>query len=238
MQNMRRSMSSGTMVRAGRNHLTALDRTPETKHLIDAFQPVQENLQISAAARVMAEDAMGAPRVVVRFVERDLEKVIREIAFMAHAADNNATSGPAFKALFPDGLDGVVRPLGAAQVAAAQALRQRLDSQPAAATIKAQVMEKLDKAIAAFKASVDARQAADTRVSETRAVELGARERFIKAYDSNIGAIRQIFPRDRDQQDLYFDEVSTSHASSDATGDDEGDAPTVPTAPNTDTKTK
>jgi hypothetical protein len=35
-------------------------------------------------------------------------------------------------------------------------------------------------------------------------VDRGARKRFVPAYDSNIGAIRQMFPRDRAQQDLHF----------------------------------
>ena len=47
--------------------MTALDQTPETKVLIGAFQPGQDDLQAAAEARVLAEKAMGAPRVVVRF---------------------------------------------------------------------------------------------------------------------------------------------------------------------------
>ena len=72
------------------------------------------------------------------------------------------------------------------------------------------------------------------QLSQARAAEFGARERFVKAYDSNIGAIRQLFPRDRDQQDLYFDEAPSSRSSSDDKG---GDTPTPPT-PATDTKPK
>jgi hypothetical protein len=69
--------------------------------------------------------------------------VIREIALLAHTTDNNATTGPAFKALFPNGLEAELRPLGAAQVVAAATLRERLDSQPAATKVKAQVMDSL-----------------------------------------------------------------------------------------------
>jgi hypothetical protein len=43
-----------------------------------------------------------------------------------------------------------------------------------------------------------------------------------------------MFPRDRAQQDLHFDEIATSHAPADASG---GDTPTPPT-PATDTKSK
>jgi hypothetical protein len=91
-----------------------------------------------------------------------------------------------------------------------------------------------DKALSVLKAAIDARQAGDSKVSQARASESGARERFVSAYDSNIGAIRQMFPRDRAQQDLHFDEIATSHAPADASG---GDTPTPPT-PATDTKSK
>jgi hypothetical protein len=114
------------------------------------------------------------------------------------------------------------------------ALRERLDTQPAAVKVKAQVMDDFNKALGAFKSAIDARQAGEAKVSQARAAESGARERFVSAYDSNIGAIRQMFPRDRAQQDLHFDEIAPSHAPA---GGGSGDAPT-PFATATDTKTK
>jgi hypothetical protein len=56
---------------------------------------------LGKAARVQAEKAMTVPRVGVRFAENAMENVIRQVSLLAHAADNSATSGPAFKALFP-----------------------------------------------------------------------------------------------------------------------------------------
>jgi hypothetical protein len=61
-----------------------------------------------------------------------------------------------------------------------------------------------------------------------------ARERFVSAYDNNIGAIRQMFPRDRAQKHRNKGKIATSHASNNGGG---GDAPTPPT-PATDTKSK
>jgi hypothetical protein len=90
---------------------------------------------------------MTNPRVAVRFSENALEPAIRQVALLAHGADNNATGGPAFNALFPNGLDAELRPIGPSQVAAAAALRERLDTQPAAAKVKAQVMDSFDKAL-------------------------------------------------------------------------------------------
>jgi len=220
MRSVKPAMASETMLDLGRYHLAALAQSEATKALASAFQPVQDELQTAATARVEAEKAMTVLRVVVSFSENALEKAIRQVALLAHAADNNATGGPAFKALFPDGLDAELRPIGPSQVASAVALRERLNTQPAAAKVKAQVMDDFDKALATFKSAIDARQAGDTNVSQARATESGARERFASAYDSNIGAIRQLFPRDRAQQDLHFDQISTSHASNDSGGGD------------------
>jgi hypothetical protein len=61
-----------------------------------------------------------------------------------------------------------------------------------------------------------------------------ARERFVSAYDSNIGAIRQLFPRDRATQELHFDQIATSHPSNNRGG---GDTPTPP-SPTTNKKDK
>ena len=219
MRTLNTAMSSDKLLMSGANHLTALNQTEATKSLIGAFQPAYDELQTAVAARAQAEGAMGAPRVNLRFIEKDLEKVIREIALQAHTVDDNATTGPAFKALFPDGLDAEVRPLGVSQIAATTALRERLATQPAVVKVKAQAMEKLDQALARFKATLEGRQSAEGKLSQARAVESGARERFVKAYDSNIGAIRQLFPRDREQQDLYFDDLSTGRSSAEEKGE-------------------
>jgi hypothetical protein len=222
---MKTAAASDTMLSSGANHIIALDQTPETKHLIAAIQPAHENLKTAAGVRVEAENAIGTQRVVIRFTEKRLERVLREMALLAHAEDNNATTGPAFKALFPSGLEPELSPQGASQIAATASLRERLDSQPAAAKIKAQVMDKLDQALATFKASFEARQAAETKLSQARAVKLAPARASSKPTTARIGAIWQIFPRDRAQQELYFDEAPSSRS-----------APDEPTPPTPDSK--
>jgi hypothetical protein len=211
-------MGTGTMLDYGRYHLAALAQSDGTQPLASAFRPAQDNLQTAASTRVEAEKAMTDIRVAVSFSEHAAERAIRQVALAAHGVDNNATGGPAYKALFPDGLDAEVRPVGAAQLAAAAAVRERLNTQPAATKVKAQVLEDFDKAIAVFRLALDNRLAAETRLSEARATESGARERFLLAYDSNMGAIRQMFPRDRAQQDLHFDDIASSHSSNNGGG--------------------
>jgi hypothetical protein len=54
MRTINPAAASDTMLSSGSNHLTALGQMPETKPLISAFQPVQEDLQTAGVARVLA----------------------------------------------------------------------------------------------------------------------------------------------------------------------------------------
>jgi hypothetical protein len=167
-------MASETMLGLGRYHLAALARSEGTKELASAFKPAQDELQTATTARVEALQEMTDLRVAVSFSEKALERAMRQVALLAHGADNNATSGPAFKALFPNGLDAELRPIGPSQVTAAVALRERLNTQPAAVKVRAQSMDDFDKSLSEFKSAIDARQAGDTKVSEARATKSGA----------------------------------------------------------------
>jgi len=217
------TMASNVLLGLGRFHLAALAQSDATKGLATAFQPTQDALAAAKTGREQAEDALIAPRVGARFAEFGLERVLRQIALQAHAADNNTDHGAAFKALFPNGLDAELRPRGAAQLTASTALRGRLDTQPAAAGVKAQCMKDFDAALATLGGALEARRMAERALGIARATEDGARETFISAYDSNAGAIRQMFPRNRAQQDLHFDEFRVQRSASD--DDNGGDQP-------------
>lgn len=54
-----------------------------------------------------------------------------------------------------------------------------------------------------------------------RANEDGARETFVSSYDSNAGAIRQMFPRNRARQNLYFDQFRGGASASEDSGEPE-----------------
>lgn len=221
------SMSSTVLLGLGRFHLAALAQSPQTAGLATAFQPTQAALAAARAAREQAEEALATPRVAARFSEFELERTIREIALLAHSADNSASGGPAFRALFPNSLDAELRPRGPAQVTASSALRERLNAQPAAVTIKARALPALDAAITGLATALAARGAAERAFGIARAAEDGARETFVAAYDSNAGAIRQLFPRQRAHQDLHFDDFRERHVAADD-GDGPGQIPSAP----------
>jgi hypothetical protein len=219
-------MASASLLSLGHFHLAAVGQDEATKELAGDFKPSVDGLATAKTAREQAEQGLINPRVAAKFAEYTLECVLREIASLAKIADNKAGGDMVFKAIFPNGLDPEVRPRGAAQLAASSALRGRLDSQPAAAAVKAQVLKNLDTALAAVSTALTARKAAEQALAHARAVEDGARETFVSAYDSNAGAIRRLFPRNRVRQDLHFDQFRTAAAAeaSGTTGGG-GDAP-------------
>ena len=59
------------------------------------------------------------------------------------------------------------------------ALRERLDTQPAAAQVKAQTMDDFDKALSVLKSAIDARQAGDCKVSQARATQVDPSPRVL-----------------------------------------------------------
>jgi len=174
---------------------------------------------------------LSEPRTLARFAESALEVVLRDIASKAHDVDRKAGGDLVFKVLFPHGLDAEVRPRGAGQVTAAIALRGRLDLQPAAAAVKAVFLKDLDMSLAALGAALESRRMAEQALGLARAAEDGARETFVASYDSNAGAIRQMFPRNRVRQDLYFDTIRAEQSASEDSQEPEPTGPSEPKKP-------
>ncbi len=214
------AMASPRLLKLGRYHLAALAESAETAPLAAPFQTAQDDLAAKHAARTKAEEALPEHRVAVAFAEAALEQVIRRVASAARDADGG-TSGPAFAAVCPGGLDAEVRPRGDAQARAGDALAARLDTQPAAAAVKAAHLGDLQAAVALLKEKLAGRKGALETIGLAFAAELGARETFCSAYDGNAGAVRQLFPRQRARQDLYFDTFRPSRSGSDDEDEDE-----------------
>jgi hypothetical protein len=221
VRSVKTTMASETLLALGRYHLAALARAEQTQRLADGFRPAQDQLKAAAMTRAQAEEDMTDVRVGARFAEDAVETAIRLMGLQAHSVDQNNATGPAYKALFPEGMDTVLRPIGASQVEAALTLRGRLDTQPSAAKVKAQIMDDFDKALAGLRAALAKRADGEEKVRLTRAAEMGARESFASAYDSNIGALRQMFPRNQSRQNLYFDESGTTREPSAPAVEDE-----------------
>jgi hypothetical protein len=104
----------------------------------------------------------------------------------------------------------------------------RLANQPAAVALKADHGAAIKAACADFEVKIKSRKAAGEALGLARAQEDGARETWVAAYDSNAGAIRAMFPRQRARQDLYIDQFRSRNADAD---EDDGESPESPAAP-------
>jgi hypothetical protein len=227
MQTVDVTMASRPLLKVGKYHLAALGQNEATRGLAIAFKPTVDALAVAKAGREQAEDALIEPRATARFAEAALEVVLREIAALAHTMDNKASGDLVFRAIFPNGLDAEVRPRGPAQLSASMALRERLNSQRPAVAVKEQSLQALDAGLATLGSALEKRRAAEQALGIARAAEDGARETFVSSYDSNAGAIRQMFPRNRARQDLYFDQFRAGSSASDDSEPDPSPTPTT-----------
>jgi hypothetical protein len=200
------ALASPSLLALGSYLLSALRFTPDTAPLVDSFQPTHAALAAAAGVTRAAEEALVPARVAVVFAERQLEVAIRAVGFSAQTADGGR-GGKIFTALFPRGLTAELRPRAQAQLDAALALARRLEAQSTAAPVRAErgamfaaAVEAMDKALA------DRREASDA-LGTARAREMAVREDYTRAYDSIAGELKVVFPRDRAQQNLYFDAV-------------------------------
>ncbi len=88
---------------------------------------------------------------------------------------------------------------------------QRSSTLSSAEPLRGDHTGKIRAEIDALNAKLAARKSAGDALGLAYAQEVAAREDFVRAYDASAGAIRQIFPRDRDRQNLYFDQVRHTH---------------------------
>ena len=218
-----RKMASARLSLLGHYHVACIMQAEETRPLEPVFSPVLQALDASATATVNARMAMIGPQVQVAFAEASLEQTLRGVSLRAQQLDNKADGGPAKTAVFPDGLMPVLTPRGDAQIAAAGAVRDRVTTQPAAAPLRAEALPLIDAGVEALRVALAARAAAQQAFAAAFAAELGAREAFLSAYSSDAGAIRQLFPRDRARQELFFDSPVNTRRTPEELEEDDGD---------------
>lgn len=203
--------------------IAALLLRPSTADLAPSIQATFDAFLASVAATTTATHAAIPTRVAVRFAERELEQVIRHLFLAAQVLDGGKPGGRAATGLFPTGLTPVVAPQGEEQSAVAKQLLDRLIAQADAASLRAVHEPALRGALDAMTTHLAARDAAIAAQEAAVVAQTAAREQLTREYDRVANTVRARFPKDRAQQDLFFDVLRVSRK--DEASDDGEPAP-------------
>ncbi len=193
------------VVSAARFLLAALVQLAETADLAPTLQASFDALVASIAATAAADDATIAPRVGLRFAERSIELTIRLIAVAAKGLDGGKTGGRIATALFPDGLLATIVPQTEEQHAVATQLLHRLGANEIAAPLRSVHEPALRTALDDLRRGIEERTTALDAHDQAFQHELAARDALIRAYDTVANSVRARFPKDRAQQDVFFE---------------------------------
>jgi hypothetical protein len=163
--------------------------------------------ELAAAQRrlVEAEDNLTLMRVDVKFEDHSSDRFLRRLLARIEAEDGRK-GGRLCKVLLPEGLGDITRRRNAAQVERMRGLEARLaaiQDWADAATLAVDLAGHRGR----YESALDVRLAAERLVVTERANRNAAKERFLDLYAEIAAQIRSIFPRDKDMQDLFFDEL-------------------------------
>jgi hypothetical protein len=197
------AMTSEALVHLGQSHLAALVQSEETAGLARTFKPVLVALEQADLATGYAELELLNPQVDQVRAELAMGEAILQLAALARGPGGETAAAHA--KLFPNGIEAELPLDQGFDLASVIILRERLATEPAAVDLKAQFLSDLDRAIAALRVAVAARETAEAKVDQARAVESAARKLFFAAYEADASAIARLFPGDRRRQDLYFE---------------------------------
>lgn len=178
----------------------------------------------ATGALVTAQDAyrravlavVGA-RVDLKLVDLEADDLVRSVKRAADEAGK-----PIAQAVFKDGITPIVRAFGSTQ---AKALRD-LEGRIAAATKwegRAAQAARIEAVRAAYEAALEARRAGTVAAADARAARDMVKEDFLDVFAAAAGAVREMFPRDRPRQDVFFDAVARRGAAGALEDDGEGD---------------
>jgi hypothetical protein len=196
-------MTSEDLVHLGHLHLAALVETEETAGLARTFKPALVALEQADLATGYAELELLNPQVDQVRAELAMGEAIMQLASRTRGPEDVTT--PAHQALFPNGVEAELTLEQGFDLATVIMLRERLASEPAATSVKAQFLSDFDLAISNLRVSTAARETAEARAKQARAGEAAARKRFFAAYEADAIAIAKLFPGDRRRQALYFE---------------------------------
>ena len=162
-------------------------------------------------------------RTRVKLADYRADRIVRRVSHAVEGEDGGK-GGRIAAAVFPSGLNPVVRPVGTTQVDELRKLEGLLEAQAGRWPGATEQMAAVAEARTFYEQALTARAEATQRSAGLRAQRDMAKEDFLDVYATVAGRIRAEYPRDRDTQDLFFDAVSRRRrGSSPDTDDDEED---------------
>lgn len=192
------------------------------------LESLAETLEGATAALIEAQASYRAKvvglvalRFEVKLMDLRADDMVRTVK---RAADNHSRAVSA--AVFPKGITPIVKPIGQTQVDKLRDLEGRI----AAASKWAERQQALDQVVAVrerYETALTQRKEGMIAAAAERALRDAAKEDFLDTFAVLAGAVRQIFPRDRVRQDVFFDTLRSRSTpqNPDTTDSDEPDEP-------------
>jgi hypothetical protein len=143
---------------------------------------------------------------VVRSVKRTADEAGKDVAAM----------------IFDGGITPIVRRVGQTEVKALRALEGRIAAAIRWSGREAQVA-RVEAARTAYEAALEARALGMRAAADKRAARDAIKEDYLDAFARVAAAVKELFPRDRARQDVFFDSIRSAHGAADDA--DEPDEP-------------
>lgn len=197
-----RNASTERRIPYGIDLMHRLGHFSETAVFAEEFAPFQERLVSSYQARQKADIALLKRRSDVAVRGLHIDRQVRDFARHARAVGGGAKS-PLYRALFPEGLEDVVRPKGPGQLPLLTSLILRLSEHAAAEPVRRDWHAPLIELQEDFRGAVQALDKAEAAQREAFDRERVAREEHRIAVNRIDGGLQRLYAADRSMLKLF-----------------------------------
>jgi hypothetical protein len=191
-----------------RQYPTIIETPPDVAarlaSLADALENGTLTLLMSQDEYRKAVLALIPLRFGVKIIDFKADAVVRSVKRAADDAGKEIS-----EAIFPNGMTPIIRPVGQTQVEALRGLEGRI----AAVSRWSEWEANLARVVGVrteYETALTQRKEAMIAAAAKRAVRNAAKGDFLDLFASIAGAVREVFPRDRKRQDVFFDVLRTA----------------------------
>ncbi len=189
------------LVVIGLHHLAALEFFDETTPLVEAFRGINDQLQQSLETRTAAERAHAPAQAQLPLVDIEMDAIVMALAETLKA---DASADALYKALFPDGLQRVVDPIGVLEANAVEKILGQLKEHPDAASLREPWAGALQECLGRYKSAITARQQATQELDKALGTEDAARATWFETVRKHCDTIETSFPDSPVTEAVFF----------------------------------